>query len=82
MIFKLVGQRSCIKMLNGQKNNNRLDEFSGLALALLFDSCFVDLFDFSESSNKPLRRLRPRQSLLAKRHDLQVPNKEIFLGRF
>lgn len=69
-------------MLDVQKNNSKSDEFSGLALALLFDRCFIDLFALCENNNRPLRRLRSRQSLLTKKQVARVDKREVFLSRF
>ncbi|TEB07788.1 hypothetical protein Psch_01343 [Pelotomaculum schinkii] len=69
-------------MFNSQKKGVKTEEISGLALALVLDRCFIDLFDLWESDNKPLRRFRPQQSLPAKKQVARVAGKEVFLSRF
>lgn len=69
-------------MLNGRVNENKTKEISGLALALLCDKGFTDLFDLCEGNNRPQRKFRVRKSLRSKKHARQIVHKEIFLGRF
>jgi hypothetical protein len=69
-------------MLNTRENGNITKEISGLALAVLCDRYFIELFDLCESNNKPLRKFRVRQSLQTKKHPKRVVDKDIFLGRF
>lgn len=66
-------------MLSSQTKGVKTEEISGLALALLFDRCFMDLYDFN---NKPQRRFRLRQSLAKKRQIKRAAGKDVFLNRF
>lgn len=68
-------------MLSARDNENKNEEISGLALALLFDRCFIDLFDLCEN-NKPPRRLRTGKSLLAKKQSTRVVHRNVFLRRY
>lgn len=69
-------------MLNAREYENKTEKISGLALALLFDRCFIDLFDLSENNNRKPRRFWVRRSLRGRKHDKRVVGKEIFLERF
>jgi hypothetical protein len=66
-------------LLSSQKKGVKTEEISGLALALLFDRDFMDLFDFN---NKPLRRFRLQQPLPKKKQTRRAAGKGVFLNRF
>jgi len=68
-------------MLKGREKNQKTEEISGLALALLLDQYFVDFFDLCESNNKPVRRFRPRQSLPGSNQVRRIASKGVFLRR-
>lgn len=65
-----------------QQSGVKTEEISGLALALLFDRCFMDLFDLCESSNKPIRKFRVKHSFPVKKQITRADAKDIFLKRF
>ena len=69
-------------MSNSQQKGVKTEEISGLALALLFDRCFIDLFDLYESNNKPVRKFRMQQSFPVKKQITRADAKDIFLKRF
>jgi hypothetical protein len=74
--------KGAVKMLSARDNENKKEEISGLALALLFGRCFIDLFDFYEYNKKPPRRLRTGKSLLAKKQTTRVAKRNVFLRRY
>ncbi|MDD4238575.1 MAG: hypothetical protein PHT62_08465 [Desulfotomaculaceae bacterium] len=69
-------------MFKTREIDNKTENISGLALALLFDRCFIDLFDLYENNDKPFRIFKPQQSLLANKQVTRVAGKEVFLRRF
>lgn len=68
-------------MLSAREKDNRREDISGLALALLSDRCFIDLF-FGNENNSPHRKLRAGQPLLAKKQITSKANKDFFIRRF
>jgi hypothetical protein len=78
----MLWAREELQLSNLQQKGVKTEENSGLALALLFDRCFIDLFDLYESNNKPIRKFRLQQSFPEKKQITRTAGKNIFLNRF
>lgn len=66
-------------MMSARENDKKKDDTSGLALALLFDRCFIDLFDIFENNNPP-RRFRAVEPL--EKCNTRAANKNVCLRRY